>query len=739
MASTDCQRRFVRTVPTGGGSDSMALAMFSCQIRQLQQEKHPSLRFLRLHAFIVDHKARPDSTEEAKRVRDWLHEQFEWPAGVTPSKVPNFETEARRLRYKALGKACHEENIPNLLLGHHEADVKETLIMRLIEGYRGEGLRGIAAEADIPHCQGLYGAYQSGGREYTTTQHELAKALATSRETEFLPSVNEYRKPGFEYGGVRVYRPLLNLDKAALQNALVEASVPWVEDPTNHARTFSIRNAIRYLLQADLLPKALSGGSTSDSYNLMIAAGKIERKFTRRDEYAEELFQACDIITFDSRTGSLEVRIPMFTERGAFFSDCPEEQRKIERGHVGARLIRLLLSMLSPQDHVSLQSLEVATKAIFFDFTYANDFAPPKERRRHPAPAVFTAGGIYCERVDSPIGELPSESNQFYVLDPEYTWHLSRQPYRQSSPRPECVVVPTPHSTQEPTKKKGGKVTFSEPPWQLWDGRYWIQILNPTRKILRISPLTESRLFCLKSKLTDEHGQATERCKQLQKALRVAAPGSSRWTLPVIVDEMDNVLVLPTINFEVEESAIQWRVRYRRVSFPSKIRKEAVIALPEKELEGLVAAPLTPHHERMIAERRGEKAEKKAKKSRRKEEEIAERQKRMKEERIGWEMKQAETHKQPKRAYYQSLEKGQKRPEDYTRLREPISLKVVEMPKEYKSLEAQEKPEKQVTWMSQRGQIPPKKPWQLKAEKRLRKKENPMSKTFAGHLPRGTT
>ncbi|KAL8798049.1 MAG: hypothetical protein Q9182_007002 [Xanthomendoza sp. 2 TL-2023] len=512
---------------------------------------------------------------------------LEWPSGVAPSELPNFESEARKLRYKALGKACYKENIPNLLLGHHEADMKETLLMRLIEGYRGEGLRGIAAEADIPHCEGLYGAYQSGGRNYTATRKESASGKAPSRETQILPWMNEYRKPGFEYGGVRMYRPLLNLSKATLQNALVEARVPWVEDPTNHDRTYSIRSAIRYLLQADLLPKALSGGSTSDSYDLVMAAGKIKQKFTHRDEYVEELFQACDIISFDSRTGSLEVRIPMFTERGAFFRDRPKEQWKNEREHIGARLIRLLLEMLTPQEYVSIQSLEIATKAIFFDFTYAKAFAPPNERRRHPALAVFTVGNIHCRRVDWVSGEWPPESKQPYMLDPEYTWHFSRQLYTESLPKPECAVAPTPYSKQEPINKKGGGVTFSEPPWQLWDGRYWIQILNPTRKILTILPLTASRLACLRSKLRDTRGRPTKGFQQLQTALRVVAPGSSRFTLPAIIDEMDNVLVLPTLNFEAEKSALQWRVRYRQVTFPRKLRKMAVIALPEKELTGV--------------------------------------------------------------------------------------------------------------------------------------------------------
>lgn len=53
----------------------MALVKLCCQLKDFR-EQYPVLQFFRLHAFIVDHKARPGSTDEAKRVRKWLHEQF---------------------------------------------------------------------------------------------------------------------------------------------------------------------------------------------------------------------------------------------------------------------------------------------------------------------------------------------------------------------------------------------------------------------------------------------------------------------------------------------------------------------------------------------------------------------------------------------------------------------------------------------------------------------------------------
>ncbi|KAL8759982.1 MAG: hypothetical protein Q9199_000358 [Rusavskia elegans] len=589
------------------------------QIRSGKQ--YPVLQFLRLHAFIVDHKARPDSTEEAKQVRMWLHEQFgpnkddslrsdiltlKWPHGVIPSELPNFETEARRLRYQALGKACHQANIPSLLLGHHKADKKETSIMRLIEGYRGAGLRGISTESDIPDCEGIYGAYQSGGRGYTATQNESAKALFSKQgpAEEMLPPMKEYRKPGFEYGGVRTYRPLLTFSKRNLQKTLSEANVPWVEDPTNEDPTVSVRNAIRLLIRNKSLPMALSGPSHWNTYTLETAAENIHQKYQWRNERADDLFQALNIITFDSRAGSLAVRIRSMSLDKSSLSPTIN----IEQENIGARLVRLLLQLVSPQDHISLQSLETATKSMLLDID--------KKLRGHdkkscPGP-IFTAGGVYCERVslsNDDSGLKSGESYKSVLVD--HTWRLSRQPYHQNLPEPECRVPPAQPLFYNPKAKKQQQIIYPEPPWQLWDGRYWIQVINSTLQPLKICPLTEDRLLRLKARVRAEDCGDTKKSATLRKLMREAAPGLLRFTLPAIVDGEDKVLVLPTLGFEVDGLTIEWRIRYRRVIFPDNIKKEAVIALPEKEFECVKPPAISAHHQNIIEDRREAKVQRK--------------------------------------------------------------------------------------------------------------------------------
>ncbi|KAI4222889.1 MAG: hypothetical protein L6R36_005822 [Xanthoria steineri] len=605
-----------------GGSDSMALVRLCCQLREFR-EQYPVLQFLRLHAFIVDHKARPDSTEEAKRVRKWLHEQFgpnkkdslrsdiltlQWPHGVIPSELPNFETEARRLRYQALGKACHEANIPNLLLGHHKADKKETSIIRLIEGYRGAGLRGIPTESDIPDCEGIYGAYQSGGRGYTTTQNKSAKALFSKHRgaEEMLPPMKEYRKQGFEFGGVRTYRPLLTFSKRDLQTTLKEANIPWVEDPTNQDPTVSVRNAVRLLLRNKTLPMALSGPADWNIYTLETAVENIHQKYFWRNKRADDFFQDLDILKFDSRVGSLEVRIRSMGLQSAFLNPT----KNIEREHIGARLVRLLLQLVSPQDHISLQTLETATKNMFLDI----DKELPDRGKQSGKAAHFTAGGVYCERfnlLNDDSGLKSKGSCKPVSLD--YTWRLSRQPYQRSLPEPVCLVPPSQPSSYNPRAKKHQQLMYLEPPWQLWDGRYWIQVINSTIKPLKICPLTEDRLLRLKARFKSEGYKGKKKFGTLQMLLKEAAPGFSRFTLPAIVDDEDNVLVLPTLGFEVDgPTIIEWRIRYRRVAFPDSIKKEAVIALPERELMCVKPPAISAHHENIIAERREAKMQRKA-------------------------------------------------------------------------------------------------------------------------------
>ena len=122
-------------VAVSGGPDSLALAFLS-KIYSLNNKIIS--KFL-----IVDHRLRPDSTNEAKLVKKVLKkhsisaEILTW-YGKKPKK--NIQSVARNKRYDLLIKRCKKLKINNIILGHHQDDLLENFFIRI---FRGSGLKGL--------------------------------------------------------------------------------------------------------------------------------------------------------------------------------------------------------------------------------------------------------------------------------------------------------------------------------------------------------------------------------------------------------------------------------------------------------------------------------------------------------------------------------------------------------------------------------------------------------------------
>jgi len=143
-------------IAVSGGVDSMALAWLTKSLAEAENMK--------VHAFIVDHGARPESAEEAQKVAEIMAGysfqphvlQLSWgPEGLPDG---GFETAARTARYQALAQACVDNEVRHVLLGHHSDDLAETVMMRMICSSRAEGLRGMKYTARMPETWGVYGA-----------------------------------------------------------------------------------------------------------------------------------------------------------------------------------------------------------------------------------------------------------------------------------------------------------------------------------------------------------------------------------------------------------------------------------------------------------------------------------------------------------------------------------------------------------------------------------------------------
>lgn len=168
-----------------GGADSMALLLLL--------DGWARARSGEVVGLTVDHRLRPESAAEARRVAGWLkirgiaHRTLIWKrSGAGPGSA--LQARARAARYRLLAGWCRRRGILHLALAHHAGDQAETVLMRLT---RGAGLDGLAG---------------------------MGASLARD--------------------GVRLVRPLLGIEPRRLRATLVAAGQDWIEDPSNRDERF---------------------------------------------------------------------------------------------------------------------------------------------------------------------------------------------------------------------------------------------------------------------------------------------------------------------------------------------------------------------------------------------------------------------------------------------------------------------------------------------------------------------
>jgi tRNA(Ile)-lysidine synthase len=167
-------------VAVSGGADSLALAFLA--------DAWARSRGGVVTALTVDHRLRPESAAEARRVGRWLgarriaHRVLRWDGdGPVPRRA--LQARARMARYRLLEAWCARAGVLHLMIAHHRDDQAETFLLRLGQG---SGLMGLAA-------------------------------MAAVRELD----------------SVRLLRPLLGMSRAGLEAVLVAEGQDWVHDPSN--------------------------------------------------------------------------------------------------------------------------------------------------------------------------------------------------------------------------------------------------------------------------------------------------------------------------------------------------------------------------------------------------------------------------------------------------------------------------------------------------------------------------
>jgi tRNA(Ile)-lysidine synthase len=131
------EKRWV--VALSGGADSMCLVMLA--------HTYSLANGIDLHAVIVDHKLRPESSDEIIPIIDILNavgiknKVFVW--SHQRDLEGNIEAKARAARYKILTDFCGQIGCRVMMTAHHALDQWETFFMRLSRGSSAKGLSSI--------------------------------------------------------------------------------------------------------------------------------------------------------------------------------------------------------------------------------------------------------------------------------------------------------------------------------------------------------------------------------------------------------------------------------------------------------------------------------------------------------------------------------------------------------------------------------------------------------------------
>ena len=499
--------------------------------------------------------------------------ELTWPGSISPLNLPAFETQARRLRYQALGDECRKQQIQWLLLAHHDDDQAETVLMRLISGNKGPGLRGMRGCADIPECLGMHGVHRSGQMELAASR--LRREEEKDPESSFAQKLRQLlsRDDIFESGGVKVLRPLLGFNKDRLLHTCRALNLPWEEDETNKDTWRTSRNNVRGLLRSSKLPEALQKSS------MLEIATRASDRMRRRRKVVQKLSSFSKVLLLDVRCGGLIVRLPprITRERRPFSGEEAWTAYLREAQYSALLFLQILVQLVTPRGEVSLHSLEHAAASVFPALSNSNTAVLSKLQSTN-----FTAGGAHWQRLHSPLPSSQPELDPALVgksqdLDPNYVWMLTREPVSEAL---------STFTIQSSAEIESESVTNhpSWSPWHLWDGRYWIRLLSRSSRRLIVRFFQVSDLAYLRSILP------RQRYKEFRRLLGLAAPGKVRWTLLAVEELGDHtsnagrLLALPTLGragiFDIGSdngiSTVEWQIRYKLIS-PRSIRNISLV------------------------------------------------------------------------------------------------------------------------------------------------------------------
>ncbi|KAF2796227.1 hypothetical protein K505DRAFT_238222 [Melanomma pulvis-pyrius CBS 109.77] len=508
-----------------------------------------------IHGIIIDHKARPESTEEAEWVAEQLRLKLDidstiiplkWPdgydvlgaatAGNKSGKESSFESKAREFRYQALGRLCRDKNIYALLVAHHADDQAETVFMRLMSKRWRWGLQGMQPVEWIPECYGIHGVHQSGS----------IRRLVTGLPMQI------------EKGGIQVLRPLLGFEKSRLITTCQENGIVWAEDKTNQIPSLTARNSVRHVMQYHTLPPAIS------SKSLVSVAVRMQKRIKSHQEAAENLFNECPI-QLDLQTGSLIVRFPPASS----LLDRPivTDSDKHSAKNTAMLLVDRIAELVSPRNrNKSIGRASIGVETIYPIFR--TELVLSKDEQN------FCVWGLWFRRWDKPTPfaspELPAEPHKM-------EWLLCRQPFQKSGKEQATTRI-----TIQPLHVD----CTAGNEWHLFDGRYWIRVKNHGDRPVTIRPFEREDVLEFmqdnRSATETEHSRVPPDCL-INAALNLIKTKDLRRHFPGIYrtnkDGREILIALPTFLVTVEDpkhDKVRYDIRYKKIDLGLRSPKDII-------------------------------------------------------------------------------------------------------------------------------------------------------------------
>lgn len=513
------------------------------------------------HCVIVDHRLREGSDQEARAVSDVLLHQMRLRPRVIPiswtetlkatgyahpKELPNFETVARRLRFRRFAEHCAQCNIASLFLAHHEDDQYETLLMRLLSGHGASGLLGMRPATDIPECHDVHGACRSGFLDdqaspnpminYRPTRADMwriraqvianldpdlirkeildgprAGAFSEDELASYIPRkkwILPAPPPQVEDGGIMVYRPLLEFGKDRLLATCEANGIPWFEDATNHDATLTMRNAVRYLYKNHTLPVALQKPA------VLGMSRRLQRRAELDASEADRLLWRTVVKNFESTSGTVVVQLPSFRiprlRRGPD-RDARRMKRLEHYRDIAALLLKKLIAIVTPQPPGPITNNLQNTVLQLFPSLNDN----PSEFPQHPKP--FNVAGVQFTPIRA--SSQPDGPPQ---------WYLSRESYVSDRPLPQYNIGRLPLRARWRRRPEQWRWP-TDRPWELWDGRFWVTLYNRSPVHAAFAPFDVKHAKAFRDSLPDAQSR-----DELMELLKLHAPGKVRYTLPAI-------------------------------------------------------------------------------------------------------------------------------------------------------------------------------------------------------------